>query len=122
MDQSALIRRAAGSGTHGFEIGYGDRNDVAVEADNKTAEEDGIGAIAAVIGGFTVGEEVARVNAEVDEDAVGDGSVRQRGSWGGRGIDGGGEREGGGEKKKGAAWECKCNVSCGATVQMVMWR
>lgn len=123
VDQSALIRGAAGSGTHGFEIGDGDWNQVAVEAENEATEEGGIGAedgIAAIIGGFTVGKEVGWANAEVEEDAVGDSGVRRRGSRGGRWIDSGGEREGRGEKEEGPTR--KCNVSGRATAVVVMWR
>lgn len=123
VDQSAFIRGAAGSSTHGFEISDSDGNEMAVEADNEAAEGDGIGAeegIATIIGGFTVREEVGRANAEVDEDAVGDGGVRRWRSRGGRGNDGGGEREGSGEKEERAAGEC--DVSGGETAAVVRWR
>lgn len=96
---------------------------MAVEANDKAAEEDGIRAekgIATIIGGFTVREEVGRANAEVDEDAVSDGGIWRWRSQGGRRIDSGGEREGRGKKEERAAREC--DVSGAETAMVVMWR
>lgn len=75
VDQSTLIGGRA-IGAHGFEISDGERDEVAVEADDDAAQGDGFGAeCGEVVGDGAVRSEVGGAEAEVHKDAVGDGGV-----------------------------------------------
>ncbi|CAI0388661.1 unnamed protein product, partial [Linum tenue] len=99
VDEGVLVGRRI---DHGFEIGDGSGNQVAVEAEDKAAEEERLGAERGdSVGDGAVRFGVGRADGEVHEDSVGHRGVWwRRRRW--RKGDGG---EGGGEEE-GAAGEC----------------
>lgn len=77
MDQSTLIGgRTIGGNTHGFEVRDGERDNMAVEAEDDAAQKKGFCAEGGeVVGDCTVGSEVGGAEAEVHENPVRDGGV-----------------------------------------------
>lgn len=98
VHQGVLVWRARGSNTHGLEVGDRDRDKVAVQAKDNAAQRNGIGAegFNAVAEG-SVGEEVIGAEAEIHEDAIGDGGSR----WWLGGVNGGGGKWRNGENGEG---------------------
>lgn len=100
MNQRTAVR---GGGANGAEIGYGDREGAAVEAEDDAANGLGIGAEGEIGGDAegAVGAEVGGAEGELHEDSVGDGRGGERGGGRGEGVEeGGGEGE---EKERAAA-------------------
>lgn len=79
MDGCALV---GGGGDHGLEVGDGDGDEVAVEAEDDPAQINRVGAEDGLLGGPA---EVGGAEVEVHEYAVGDGGVRRRHGGGGGG-------------------------------------
>lgn len=120
VDQSTLVGgRPIGSNAHGFEVRDGDRDDMAVEAEDDAAQQDGFGAEGGeVVGDGAVWSEVGGTETEVHEDPVGDGGVgwlRRGGREGRDSCDGGGDGKRGGEEDGTAR-----KVGSGGEVFMVM--
>lgn len=76
MNEGVLIGRARGTNTHGLEVGDGDGDETAVEAEDNTTQRNGFGAEGCnVVADGSVGEEVIGAEAEIHEKAVGDGGI-----------------------------------------------
>lgn len=104
LDQSAPVGGARGAVAHGSEVGDGDWEGVAVEAEDDPAERLRLGAAGEVGLAEGAAEEVGGADAEIEEHSVGDGGVGLGGGGGGGGGgEGGEEGEGGGEEEEGAA-------------------
>lgn len=76
MDEGVFV---SVGGAHGLEVGDGEGDELAVEAEDDAAEEEGVGAEGGdVVGEGAVGAEVVGAETEVQVDAVGDCGVRRR--------------------------------------------
>ncbi|KAF7838886.1 Peptidyl-prolyl cis-trans isomerase CYP28, chloroplastic [Senna tora] len=78
VNEGVLVGRAGRSNAHGLEVRNRDGYEVTVQAEDNAAYRDGIGAEGLnVVAEGSAGEEVVRAEAEIHEDAVGDGGVRR---------------------------------------------
>ena len=82
MDEGVLVCGRGSGGTHRLEVGDSERDEVAIEAKNEAAKEEGFSLERS--GGVkgeswvAVGEESGGTEAEVHEDTIGDSGVKWR--------------------------------------------